>query len=134
MYQNTTFLIFIYTLIFRLALEKSATSETAIETITYLIKEYEKHNVGEESCAFAFVICDPISAWILNIVGKLWAAEKINDQYRCIGGGFTIETKIDKCSENLQDECKSLALWDSTVSITNDRRQSSYFIILIIST
>lgn len=103
-------------MIFRLALESSQNSEAAIETITKLIEEYEVHNV-EGKCIFAFVICDPHSAWILNIVGKLWAAEKINDQYRSIGSGLTIEDKIDKCSENLKDELKSQLLWDGTVSI-----------------
>lgn len=91
----------------RLAIEKSSTSEAAIDTITNLVKEHGSGNL-------AFVICDPQSAWILNVVGKLWAAEKINDQFRCIASGLTIETKIDKCSENLEDECKSLSLWDGS--------------------
>lgn len=105
-----------FSTICRLALERSSTSEGAIETITNLIDEYGSGQVGEAGSAFAFVICDPNSAWILNIVGKLYAAEKINDQFRCITG-LTIETKIDKCSKNLEDECKALSLWDGSVSI-----------------
>ncbi|XP_063696417.1 secernin-3 [Culicoides brevitarsis] len=96
----------------RLALEKSTGSECAIQIITDLINQYEETKPIDMSCMFSFVICDPGSAWILNIVGKLWAAEKIDAQFRSVSSELCVGTKIDKCSENLKEECKSLALWD----------------------
>uniref|UniRef100_A0A336MRA5 CSON003541 protein n=1 Tax=Culicoides sonorensis TaxID=179676 RepID=A0A336MRA5_CULSO len=100
----------------RLALERSSSAEDAIDTIAKLVNDYSKEPSKEEMPTYGFVICDPRSAWILNLVGSLWAAEKINDKFRWIGNGLTIETKIDKCSENLQEKCKSFLLWNGEVS------------------
>lgn len=58
----------------RLALERSATAEEAIETIAGLISEY---NIEGQSVRQAYVISDGSCIWLMNVVGKLWAAQVI---------------------------------------------------------
>lgn len=57
---------------FSLALERSASAEEAIETISGLASEY---NTDAPTVKQAFVICGEKQIWLLNVVGKLWAAE-----------------------------------------------------------
>lgn len=96
-------------------MERSKDAEETIDTIDKLLQEFGPKDVGESAPTFSFVICDSQAAWILNIVGKLWAAEKIT-QFRCVGSGLVIETQIDKSTEDLKEKCKSLNLWDGSVS------------------
>lgn len=49
---------------------------------------------------------------MLNIVGKLWAAERITEGFRAFGKGFSVTTKIDKKSDGLEDKLKELGLFD----------------------
>jgi secernin len=51
---------------------------------------------------------------VLNIVGKLWAAEKVVEGYRSFAKGFAVATKIDKKSEGLEDKLKELGLFDGS--------------------
>ena len=48
----------------------------------------------------------------MNIVGKMWAAERVNEGFRAFGKGFAVTTKIDKKSEGLEDKLKELGLFD----------------------
>lgn len=63
---------------------------------------------------YGFFICDTKQAFVLNIVGKLWAAEKISEGFRAFGKGFSVTTKIDMKSEGLEDKLKELLLFDGT--------------------
>lgn len=57
----------------RLALERSASAEEAIETIAALVGV---HNVADgQTIKQAFVICGENQIWLMNVVGKWWAAE-----------------------------------------------------------
>lgn len=57
---------------FRLALERSSSAEEAIDTIASLVNEY---NSDGQTVKQAFVICGEKQIWLMNVVGKLWAAE-----------------------------------------------------------
>lgn len=97
---------------FRLALERSESAESAVETISSLINQYNEDEAVDNAPKYGFFICDTKEAFVMNIVGKLWAAEKINEGCRAFGKGFSVTTKIDKKSEGLEDKLKELGLFD----------------------
>jgi secernin len=100
----------------RLALERSRTAESAMDTIIELLERYGQGG----NCGYAhpfyyynsYLICDTREAWVLETVGREWAAEKVQD-IRSISNGLTIGKKWDKASKNLVDHaikkgwCKS---------------------------
>lgn len=66
----------------RLGLERADTAEKAVDVITELL---ERHGQGgscmEDECSFtyhnSFLISDRAEAWLLETLGKLWAAERL---------------------------------------------------------
>ncbi len=83
----------------RLALERSKTAKTALETIISLL---EKHGQGGQ-CSYgvkgrdyhnSFIIADSDEAWVLETADKFWIAEKVKD-VRTISNTFTIKTEYD---------------------------------------
>lgn len=94
----------------RFALQRSSSASEALDVITSLNENY-----GNESSKFSFVICDPTEAWILNLCGKLWAAEKISSECRKLPStGLAIRTQIDKSIDDLGDKLKEKGLWDGS--------------------
>lgn len=96
----------------RLALERSESAESAVEVISSLIDQYNQDDAVETAPKYGFFICDTKEAFVLNIVGKLWAAERITEGFRAFGKGFSVTTKIDKKSDGLEDKLKELGLLD----------------------
>jgi dipeptidase len=88
----------------RLALERSKTALTAMETIISLLEQYgQSGNCGYAHPFFyhnSFLICDTKEAWVIETAGKEWAAEKVKD-VRSISNGITIESKWDRASAGL---------------------------------
>ena len=88
----------------RLALERSRNAESAMETIIDLLEKYGQGG----NCGYAhpfyyynsYLICDPKEAWVLETVGREWAAEKVQD-VRSISNGLTIGKKWDRASKGL---------------------------------
>lgn len=78
-------------------MQRSSTAEEAIDLISNLVSKHVSD--ADPLPKYAFVLCDPISTWLLNIVGKQWGAEKIEDTFKCIGSGITIASKIDRKSD-----------------------------------
>jgi dipeptidase len=88
----------------RLALERTATAENAIELITSLLAEY-----GQDACGGyenrnfyyhnSFILADTQSAWVLETAGKEWVAQKVKN-VRSISNGLTIENDYDLISPN----------------------------------
>jgi secernin len=54
---------------------------------------------------------------VLNIVGKLYAAEHVTEGFRSFGKGFSVGTKIDKKSEGLEDKMKELGVFDGSCEL-----------------
>lgn len=52
--------------------------------------------------------------YILDVVEKFWAAEKMTEGFRAFSSGLSVKTKIDKQSENLVDKLKELGVYDGT--------------------
>ena len=88
----------------RLALERSCTSQEALNCITSLLETY-----GQDACGGyqnkdfyyhnSFVIADSKEAWILETAGNEWVAKKVK-QYGSISNGLTITDDYDLISKN----------------------------------
>jgi dipeptidase len=76
----------------RLALERSATAEQALETLTGLLSDFGQGGIcGYEDKKMAyhnsFIMADAYEAWVLETAGNLWAAKKIRGYYSIRKGG-----------------------------------------------
>lgn len=71
--------------------------------------EYE----NEDSPKLSLLICDSSEAWVLDIAGKLWAAEKV-EGFRKLPPSLGVGTKIDKSSENVSARAHDLSVWDGS--------------------
>lgn len=89
----------------RLALERSATAEGALETITGLLSDHGQGGIcgyRDKSMRYhnSFIIADPAGAWVLETAGSMWAAVKVTDIY-AISNGLTIGEDFDRSHPNL---------------------------------
>ncbi|HEX2981463.1 MAG TPA: C69 family dipeptidase [Anaerolineaceae bacterium] len=105
----------------RLALERASTARQALDTIVALLEQYgQGGNCGFSHPFFyhnSYLIGDLQEAWVLETVGKQWAAEKVKD-IRTISNLITIGRDWDLASEGLVDHaiekgwCKNRADFD----------------------
>lgn len=88
----------------RLALERAQSAESAMNVIIELLERYGQGGDCGYSHPFyyhnSYLICDAHEAWVLETVGKQWAAEKVKD-IRSISNGLTIGRKWDRASAGL---------------------------------
>lgn len=100
----------------RLGLTGSSTASEAVEVITTLLEKYGQGGPcfnDTDFCAHnSFLIADSKCAWVLETVGKHWAAEQVTKGYRNISNVLTITTNIDKKSEDLLEYAKAHGFWD----------------------
>lgn len=82
--------------------------------ISALINQYNQDEAVDASPKYGFFICDTKQAFVLNVVGKLWAAEQISEGFRAFAKGFSVTTKIDRKSDGLEDKLKELGLFDGS--------------------
>ena len=111
---------FLFIYLFRLALERSKTSEEAVDVITNLLEEYGQCGFSHESSPDlvyqnVFLIADANEAWVLETCGKNWVAQKISTGYRNISGCYSVETKFDKSSSNVISFAKEKGFWNGEV-------------------
>jgi secernin len=98
----------------RLALERAATAGEGLKVITSLLETYGQGG----NCGFAhpfyyhnsFLIADPKEAWILETVGRQWAAVKIKD-VGAISNHLTIGEEWDLCSDELMADAQERRLY-----------------------
>jgi dipeptidase len=90
----------------RLALERAATAQTALETIVALLTEHgQGGNCGLGHKLYyhnAYLIADPAEAWVLETAGRHWAAQRVQG-VRSISNGLTIGGEWDLASPGLAD-------------------------------
>ncbi len=88
----------------RLALERGATADEAMNVIIDLLANYgQGGNCGYDHKLFyhnSFLIADPKSAWILETAGQFWAAQRVQD-VASISNVITIGSSWDRVSEGL---------------------------------
>ncbi|MGC8856614.1 MAG: C69 family dipeptidase [Anaerolineae bacterium] len=88
----------------RLALERAVTAREAVEVITGLVAEHgQGGNGGFRQPLYyhnSFLLADPQDAWVLEVVGRHWAARQVRGMY-AISNRLTIETEWDLVSPDL---------------------------------
>ncbi len=60
------------------ALQRSRTAREALKVMTTLAETYGYNSEGE-----TFTICDPREAWIMEMIGPVWVAQRIPDNAIC---------------------------------------------------
>lgn len=98
----------------KLALERSENAEKAVDVIGNLINQYNQDESLDAAPRYSFFICDTKEAFVVDIVGRLFAAEKISEGFRAFGKGFQVTTKIDKKSDALEEKLKEYGLYDGS--------------------
>jgi len=83
----------------RLALERAATADQAMETIVRLLADHGQGGAcgyRDKRMAYhnSFLIADPNAGWVLETAGPMWAALKIKDVY-AISNALTIGEAFD---------------------------------------
>ncbi|XP_072435293.1 secernin-3 isoform X1 [Chiloscyllium punctatum] len=101
----------------RLGLERSQTAEEAVDVLAGLLEKYgQGGNCMEDEVIFthdnSFLIADKKEAWVLETVGKHWAAEKVEEEMRNISNQLSITTKINKEHPELRSYAKDQGWWD----------------------
>lgn len=89
----------------RLALERSADAQAAVEWITRLLADHGQGGVcgyQDKKMAYhnSFLIADPRTAWVLETAGPLWAAREVKTHY-AISNGLTIGEEFDRSHPDL---------------------------------
>lgn len=89
----------------RLGLERATTADEAIDVITTLL---EAHGQGGQAGHThklvydnSFIVSDRTQAWILETVGRDWAAQRV-DRTASISNGLTL-TEVDRASSGLRN-------------------------------
>lgn len=93
----------------RLALERAATADEALDVITTLLARYGQGgncaHMGRFEYHNSFLIADAGgNAWVLETVGREWAAERVTEEtggIRTISNSYTIGHRIDRMSGGL---------------------------------
>jgi dipeptidase len=90
----------------RLALERAATAQAALEVMIGLLETHgQSGNCGLQQATYyhnSYIIADPHEAWVMETAGKQWAAVKVKDAYS-ISNAITIDREWDLASTGLVD-------------------------------
>nr|XP_034985170.1 secernin-1 isoform X1 [Zootoca vivipara]XP_034985172.1 secernin-1 isoform X1 [Zootoca vivipara] len=101
----------------RLGLERGGTAKEALDVIVSLLEEYGQggnyYEDGSVCHAFhtAYLIVDRKEAWVLETVGKHWAAENITEGVKCICSQLSLTTKIDAEHPELRSYAEGQGWW-----------------------
>ncbi|XP_058821742.1 secernin-2 [Topomyia yanbarensis] len=101
----------------RLGLERGASASDAIDIMTKLNAASGPDGESKDAPKAAFVICDPSEAWLLNIVGSLWAAHKISTSCLALTSGLSVGSKIDRSSVDLHSKLQAAGIWDGSAEL-----------------
>ncbi|XP_055644860.1 secernin-1 [Toxorhynchites rutilus septentrionalis] len=98
----------------RLGLERGGTASETIDAITSLSAEHGPEGESKDSAKAAFVVCDPTEVWLLDIVGSLWAAKKVPSSSLALKAGLSVDSQIDRSSDNLSTKLQGAGIWDGS--------------------
>ncbi|XP_066571764.1 secernin-1 isoform X1 [Amia ocellicauda] len=101
----------------RLGLERGSTAKEVLDCMTSLLEEHGQggnyYEDGSLCLSFhsAFLIVDRVEAWVLETVGKYWAAEKVTEGIRGLCHRLSICTKIDAEHPELRSYAQAQGWW-----------------------
>ncbi|XP_033854588.3 secernin-1-like isoform X2 [Acipenser ruthenus] len=101
----------------RLGLERGSTAKVALDTIVSLLEEHgQGGNYSEDRNAYqafhsAFLIADRMEGWVLETVGKYWAAERITEGFKGLCEHLSITTNIDAEHPELRSYAQEQGWW-----------------------
>ncbi|XP_060051766.1 secernin-1 isoform X2 [Erinaceus europaeus] len=101
----------------RLGLERGATAKEALDAIVALLAEHgQGGNYYEDASAChsfqsSYLIVDRQEAWVLETVGKYWAAERFTEGVRCVCSRLSVTTNIDAEHPELRSYARSQGWW-----------------------
>jgi dipeptidase len=99
----------------RLGLERGASAAEALEVITHLLERFGQggncSHLGRRYYDNSFIIADHREAFVLETVGRHWAAERIGTT-RAISNTYTITRTITCASDGLQDFTRKQRWWN----------------------
>ncbi|XP_058534236.1 secernin-1 [Ochotona princeps] len=101
----------------RLGLERATTAKGALEVIVTLLQEHgQGGNYYEDASSChsfqsAYLLVDQSEAWVLETVGKYWAAEKVTEGVKCISNQLSLTTKVDEEHPELRSYAQSQGWW-----------------------
>ena len=111
----------------RLALERSQSARQAVEVMGEFIERYGQFGSGvptkshrEGGYDNSFIIADPHEAWILESVGKRWAARCNSQGYASISNQPTIRDQWDRGSRDLQAFAVEQGWWPDDEQVSFD--------------
>lgn len=88
----------------RLGLERGATADEALDTMTALLETHGQGGSGEEDPPdpywSSFLIADPHHAWVLETSGRTWAARPVEDG-TAISNRVTLGTEWTRSSDDV---------------------------------
>lgn len=115
----------------RLALERSATAEQALETLTELLAEFGQGG----PCGFedkkmvyhnSFLIADLKTAWVLETAGEYWVAKQVKDRY-AISNGLTIGEEYDLSHPGVIDHAREKGWLKNNATFNFAKTYSEWF-------
>ncbi|MGH0117386.1 UNVERIFIED_CONTAM: hypothetical protein FKN15_034573 [Acipenser sinensis] len=101
----------------RLGVERGSTAKVALDTIVSLLEEHgQGGNYFEDRNAYqafhsAFLIADRVEGWVLETVGKYWAAERITEGFKGHCQHLSITTNIDAEHPELRSYAQEQGWW-----------------------
>lgn len=102
----------------RLALERGKTAREVLDVMTRFVEEYGQWGsciAGmsdlEASYDYSYIIADGTEAWILEAVGREWAARKVRKGVANIGNYLSIRGDWDLCSRNMVRNAVEKGWW-----------------------
>lgn len=115
----------------RLALERAATAEHAVDVITNLLEKHgQGGNCGHRSPSYyhnSFMIADAYDAFVLETVGREWLVEQVGG-VRAISNGYSIDGDVSRSSGGLKTLLRSYGCEPAGridyASVINDPKRS----------
>lgn len=121
----------------RLALERAASAERAVEVITELLERHgQGGGCGHEKRSFtyhnSFLLADAAGAFVLETAGRRWAVERVAEGARSISNGLTIEPFASRHGDALRTRAAGARLRQPrTQALAGRARSAADFVRLL---